>query len=115
MLATLACPVPRTYVEPYWVADILLLVLVWIAIWMWRPHRVAPHLGVAALILPVTATFFTLLQAYVPVDEGWAMLVLVMCLAATIIVYGMMMRDELVRFASFVFPRARVHRRRRTS
>lgn len=110
MLSFLACSVRVLTVTPFWIPEILLLTLAWSGLAMWRMQRPAFHLIGPALCATFFATVFVSLQLVSYVDESTAGFILGWCVAANVLLYALIMRDEFVRYARFVFPRARVVR-----
>jgi hypothetical protein len=92
---------------PFWVEEILLLTVAWSGLCMWRMQRPAFHLFGPALFATFFATVFVSLQLIAYVDQSTAGFILGWCVATTLLLYILMMRDEFVRYARFVFPRAR--------
>ena len=90
----------------------MLLVFAWIMILMWRTVKPPQLLFVIALAPAAFATLLVVLQHYIKPSELDTTITMFACIAAVIVPASLMMRHQLVRLVKFVFPRARVVRRR---
>jgi hypothetical protein len=113
MLSALACPTPFALGEPLWIEELLLLALAWLGLRLWWHQRPSFFLFAPSIYAAVIATLLFTMQLARDFDPVAVQFVFCVCAGLNLLIYGLMMRAELRRVVTCVFPRARIYRERR--
>lgn len=89
-----------------------LLALAWLAIWMWRWAKPSPVVFGLALVPASVATTLTVLW-WPEATEQQITYAMFAAEIAVLVPFLLMMRQQVARLVQFVFPRARLVRKRR--
>jgi hypothetical protein len=87
--------------------------MAWIAIAWWRRLHPPSALFIIGIVPAAFATLLALLGTTLADTEQVRVIAMVSSVAALIVPTSLMMRHQLARLIKFVFPRARLVRRRR--